>query len=159
MERKWNPTGVPGGIYGDTASVPDSGDIVNLNGLYGGSATNLVISPDAEVRTTITSPNYDTYFTFSAPSGSTTLTNDGIFRLADTGKNSWTYPGNSLGISGSGRIIMESSAKSRIYIDSPASITHGAHHTIEGVGTVDPYAMSNYGMIRANPTCRTTGCW
>jgi hypothetical protein len=147
---KWTPTGVPTG-NGDTASVPDSGSIVNLNGWYANSATNLAISPDAEVRTTITSPNYDTYFSPAAPSGSATMTNDGIFRLADTGKNSWIFPASSLSISGSGRIIMESSAKSQIHIESPYSITNGAHHTIEGVGTIDPYAMSNYGMIQADP--------
>ena len=44
---------------------------------------------------------------------------------------------------------MESSAKSRISIDSSKSITNGASHTIEGVGTVDPYAMVNYGIIQA----------
>jgi len=147
VNTNWSPTGVPNS--GDTALVTAAGSIVNLNGWYANMVGNLTIASEHEVQTTITSPNYDTSFTFAVPSGSASLTNNGIFRLADTGKNSWIYPGSSLSISGTGRIIMESSAKSRIYIDSPKSITNGANHTIEGVGNVDPFAMSNYGMIQA----------
>ena len=94
VNTNWSPVGVP--TNGDTAFITAAGAIVNLDGFYANMVGNLTIDSDHEVRTTITSlTNYDSYFTFSVLSGSATLANDGIFRLADTGMNSWIYPNSS----------------------------------------------------------------
>lgn len=149
----WSPTGVPNSSNGDSATI--SGSVVQLQGNSNPSVTNLIINPGAEVETVVTSPtNYDTTFTF-AKTGSganPTLTNNGTFTLADTGKLARIAAANSLTISGSGKIVMESSTHSSL-AGPGVIITNQAGHTIQGIGMINdllgPAYLYNYGLVEA----------
>ncbi|MFA5110079.1 MAG: hypothetical protein WC443_01600 [Desulfobaccales bacterium] len=150
----WSPASdqPPNAARGDTAIVDGKGgvaSVVNLSSQYGSPSINrLEINSGDEVRTFY---NAALQFTFGKLSGGVnpTLVNDGIFRLANTGSFSQSiYASSPTTISGTGRLIMESSTTSRLASES-YGFYNQAGHTIEGVGTIEPYWLSNYGMVQA----------
>jgi hypothetical protein len=142
----WSPNGVPSGYATDTAEVTSGSAIVNLTGST--SANRLVIGTTDEVRMVYGGSQQFTFTKQYTSDPNPTLVNDGVFRLADTGGNGHLYASYNLAISGSGRVIMETSG-SRLTSGSSRTITNGAGHTIEGVGTIEPFALSNSGTVQA----------
>lgn len=140
----WTPSGVPSGYASDTAIINNSHSVAQITGSAG--ATHLQLNSGYEIQM-LAGPGQFTFTKKLTTDPNPTFSNDGIFRMTDA-SSAHFYANKNLVINGSGRVIMEGTGNT-VSAGSSTSIVNGAGHTFEGIGTIEPFLMSNSGTIKA----------